>query len=118
MVARDASAKGGVAQRLLDVECELSRVQADCTELEAKYMKERKRAGDFKTKSEELKRRLDTVLRDQRQLVQRVGNAEARRSGAVSVSLCGFGVQACNDAEPMQEWNHAVMSFEMRMHAD
>ncbi|KAL0055976.1 hypothetical protein WJX82_006293 [Trebouxia sp. C0006] len=79
MVARDPSAKGGAAQRLLDLECELSRVQADRTELEARYMKEHKRAGDFKTKSEELKRRLDTVLRDQRQLVQRVGNAEARR---------------------------------------
>ena len=79
MVARDPSAKGGAAQRLLDMECELSRVQADRTELETKYLKERKRAGDFKTKSEELKRRLDSVLRDQRQLVQRVGNAEARR---------------------------------------
>ncbi|DBB03911.1 TPA: hypothetical protein ACH3X1_012996 [Trebouxia sp. C0004] len=79
MVSRDPSAKGGAAQRLLDLECELSRVQADRTELEARYMKEHKRAGDFKTKSEELKRRLDTVLRDQRQLVQRVGNAEARR---------------------------------------
>lgn len=50
-------------------------------------MKEHKRAGDFKTKSEELKRRLDTVLRDQRQLVQRVGNAEARRY-ALSWILC------------------------------
>lgn len=79
MVARDPSAKGGAAQRLLDVECELSRFQADHTELETKYFKERKRAGDYKTKSEEFKRRLDTVLRDQRQLVQRVGNAEARR---------------------------------------
>lgn len=99
MVARDPSAKGGAAQRLLDVECELSRVQADCTELEAKYMKERKRAGDFKTKSEELKRRLDTVLRDQRQLVQRLGSAEARRSGAVILFLC-FGL--VYNAEPMQ----------------
>lgn len=79
MVARDPSAKGGAAQRLLDMECELSRGQADRTELETKYFKERKRAGDYKTKSEELKRRLDAVLRDQRQLVQRVGNAEARR---------------------------------------
>ncbi len=87
MVSRDPSAKGSAAQRLLDLECELSRVQADRTELEARYMKEHKRAGDFKTKSEELKRRLDTVLRDQRQLVQRVGNAEARRY-ALSWILC------------------------------
>jgi len=87
MVSRDPSAKGGAAQRLLNLECELSRVQADRTELEARYMKEHKRAGDFKTKSEELKRRLDTVLRDQRQLVQRVGNAEARRY-ALSWILC------------------------------
>ena len=52
-------------------------------------MRERKRAGDFKTRSEELKRRLDTVLRDQRQLVQRVGNAEARRYALVSnATMC------------------------------
>lgn len=79
MVARDPTAKGGAAQKLLNLECELSRVQADKTELEARFIKVRKRAGDFKTKSEELKRRLDTVLRDQRQLVQRVGNAESNR---------------------------------------
>ena len=79
MVARDPSARGGAAQKLLDLECELSRLQADKTELEVRYVKERKRAGDFRTKSEELKRRLDTVLRDQRQLVQRVGNAESHR---------------------------------------
>lgn len=79
MVARDPTAKGGAAQKLLNLECELARVQADKAELEARFAKERKRAGDFKTKSEELKRRLDTVLRDQRQLVQRVGNAESHR---------------------------------------
>lgn len=110
MIARDASARGGAAQRLLDVECELSRVQADCTELEAKYMRERKRAGDFKTRSEELKRRLDTVLRDQRQLVQRLGNAEARRSGAVSIDMCvGLVYKLCNNAEPIQALHNVCL---------
>ena len=79
MVHNDSSARGGVAQRVLDLERQLSRTQANQAEADAKFAREKKRAQDQKARAEELQKRLDAVLRDQRRLVQRVGHAESRR---------------------------------------
>ena len=81
MVHNDSSARGGVAQRVLDLERQLSRTQANQAEADAKFAREKKRAQDQKARAEELQKRLDAVLRDQRRLVQRVGHAESRRWG-------------------------------------
>lgn len=86
MVRNDSSARGGVAQRLLDVERELARVAADKDAAEAKLSRERKRAQDYKTKTEELKKRLNTVLKDQRRLVQQVGHSCLKLPSSMRVS--------------------------------
>ena len=81
MVHNDSSARGGVAQRMLDLERQLSRTQANQAEADARFAREKKRAQDQRARAEELQKRLDAVLRDQRRLVQRVGHAESRRWG-------------------------------------
>ncbi|KAK9810202.1 hypothetical protein WJX72_006558 [[Myrmecia] bisecta] len=78
MVRNDSSARGGAAQRLLDLERELTRLGADKAEAEGRAAREHKRAVDYKVKAEELKRRLEGVLKDQRRLVQQVGQQQSR----------------------------------------
>ena len=88
MVHHDSSARGGVAQRVLDLERQLSRTQANQAEADAKFAREKKRAQAQKARAEELQKRLDAVLRDQRRLVQRVGTLRAAGGAMLLLGCC------------------------------
>ncbi|GLI67567.1 hypothetical protein VaNZ11_011794 [Volvox africanus] len=82
LVQTDASAKGGAAQKLLDAERTIAKLRAENAELASKLAREKKRSAEFKTLADTYKQRLDKFLRDQRNLVKRVGELE--RSQAVA----------------------------------
>ncbi|EFJ46513.1 hypothetical protein VOLCADRAFT_118102 [Volvox carteri f. nagariensis] len=82
LVQTDASAKGGAAQKLLDAERAIAKLRAENAELASKLAREKKKSAEFKTLADTYKQRLDRFLRDQRNLVKRVGELE--RSQAVS----------------------------------
>ncbi|GIL57334.1 hypothetical protein Vafri_12599 [Volvox africanus] len=82
LVQTDASAKGGAAQKLLDAERTIAKLRAEIAELASKLAREKKRSAEFKTLADTYKQRLDKFLRDQRNLVKRVGELE--RSQAVA----------------------------------
>ncbi|GLC41809.1 hypothetical protein PLESTM_001241900 [Pleodorina starrii] len=76
LVQTDATAKGGAAQKLLDAERAIAKLRAENAELANKLARERKKSADFKALADTYKQRLDSFLRDQRNLVRRVGELE------------------------------------------
>ncbi|KXZ46909.1 hypothetical protein GPECTOR_39g403 [Gonium pectorale] len=76
LVQQDVTAKGGAAQKLLDAERAIAKLRAENAELASKLARERKRSADFKAMADTYKQRLDSFLRDQRNLVKRVGELE------------------------------------------
>ncbi|KAG2447989.1 hypothetical protein HYH02_007017 [Chlamydomonas schloesseri] len=82
LVQTDATAKGGAAQKLLDAERAIAKLRAENAELASKLAREKKRSSDLKAMADTYKHRLDGFLRDQRNLVQKVGQLE--RTAAAS----------------------------------
>ncbi|GMH45574.1 hypothetical protein BSKO_13531 [Bryopsis sp. KO-2023] len=80
LLQSDASARGGVAQRLLDAERLNQKLTSDNCELEHKLEKERKRSSELKITAEKSKRKLDSVMKEQRQLIRKVGELEGKKN--------------------------------------
>lgn len=70
------SAKGGVAQRLLDAERSAAALASENTELKAKLERQRKALADTKRGLEDTKREAQSARKETRHLVQRLGNVE------------------------------------------
>ncbi|KAG2431181.1 hypothetical protein HXX76_009709 [Chlamydomonas incerta] len=82
LVQTDVTAKGGAAQKLLDAERAIAKLRAENAELASKLAREKKRSSDLKAMADSYKQRLDGFLRDQRNLVQKVGKLERTAAAA------------------------------------
>ncbi|PSC73343.1 hypothetical protein C2E20_3503 [Micractinium conductrix] len=73
----DASARGGVAQRLLDAERDLAAAQAELAELRSQWARTKRVAGERKRQAADLQQRLDAALAAQRHLALQLGRMQA-----------------------------------------
>eukprot|EP00878_Enallax_costatus_P046641 GHUV01056885.1.p1 GENE.GHUV01056885.1~~GHUV01056885.1.p1 ORF type:complete len:931 (+),score=375.59 GHUV01056885.1:750-3542(+) len=80
----DHGVKGSTIQQLLDAQRQVQQLQAENSDLSTKLARERKRANEFRCAAEENRRRLEGALREQRNLVRKLGEAERSLGGSMS----------------------------------